>query len=64
MTQNPLFQVSDNFDVFKCPHNNFYLKIQYFELRNANNFKISNKIKNSKIFVAFFIDKVRLIDNF
>ena len=42
----------------------FKVKIQYFELRNAHNFKISNKIKNSKIFVAFFIDKVRLIDNF
>jgi pantoate--beta-alanine ligase len=42
----------------------FKIKIQYFELRNAYNFKISNKIKNSKIFVAFFIDKVRLIDNF
>ena len=40
------------------------VKIQYFELRNAHNFKISSKIKNSKIFVAFFIDKVRLIDNF
>ena len=42
----------------------FKLKIQYLELRNAVNLKISNKIKNSKIFVAFFIDKVRLIDNF
>ena len=42
----------------------FKFKIQYFELRNAHDFKISNKIKNSKIFVAFFIDKVRLIDNF
>ena len=42
----------------------FKVKIQYFELRNAHSFKISNKFKNSKIFVAFFIDKVRLIDNF
>ena len=42
----------------------FKLKIQYLELRNAVNLKISNKIKNSKIFVAFFIGKVRLIDNF
>ncbi|MBD1140787.1 pantoate--beta-alanine ligase [Pelagibacterales bacterium SAG-MED39] len=42
----------------------FKIKVQYFELRNIINFKISNKIKNSKIFVAFFIDKVRLIDNF
>ena len=42
----------------------FKIKIQYLELRNRINFKISNRIKNSKIFVAFFIDKVRLIDNF
>ena len=42
----------------------FKVQIQYLELRNTTNFKISNKIKNSKIFVAFFIDKVRLIDNF
>ena len=42
----------------------FKVKIQYFELRNTYNFKISNKIKNSKIFVAFFINNVRLIDNF
>ena len=42
----------------------FKVKIQYFELRNTYNFNVSNKIKNSKIFVAFFIGKVRLIDNF
>ena len=42
----------------------FKVKIQYFELRNTYNFKVSNKIKNSKIFVAFFIGKIRLIDNF
>tara|TARA_B100000989_G_scaffold284079_1_gene250556 strand:- start:871 stop:1683 length:813 start_codon:yes stop_codon:yes gene_type:complete len=42
----------------------FKVKIQYFELRNAVNFKISNTIRNSKIFIAFFIDKIRLIDNF
>ena len=42
----------------------FKIKIQYFELRNTTNFKMSNSIRNSKIFVAFFINKVRLIDNF
>ena len=42
----------------------FKIKIQYLELRNVINLKLSNKIKNSKIFVAFFIGKVRLIDNF
>ena len=42
----------------------FKIKIQYLELRNVINLKLSNKIKNSKIFVAFFINNVRLIDNF
>ena len=42
----------------------FNVNIQYFELRNKINLKISNRIKNSKIFIAYFINNVRLIDNF
>ena len=42
----------------------YNVKIEYLELRNANNLKLSNKLKNSKIFTAFYLDKVRLIDNF
>ena len=40
------------------------IKIDYIELRNIKNLKLTNKIKNAKIFVAYFINKVRLIDNF
>ena len=40
------------------------VKIEYLELRNIKNLKISNKLKNSKIFVSFYINNVRLIDNF
>ena len=40
------------------------VKIEYLELRNIKNLKISNKLKNSKIFVSFYINKIRLIDNF
>ena len=43
---------------------NFDIKIEYLEIRKKNNLKISNNIKNSKIFIAYFINKVRLIDNF
>ncbi len=43
--------------------NFFKIKIDYLELRNKNNLKISNKIKNSKIFIAYYINKIRLIDN-
>ena len=39
-------------------------KIDYLELRNKKNLKLTNKIKNAKIFVAYHINKVRLIDNF
>ena len=40
------------------------VKIEYLELRNIKNLKISNKLKNSKIFVSFYINNIRLIDNF
>ena len=40
------------------------VKIEYLELRNIKNLRISNKLKNSKIFVSFYINNVRLIDNF
>jgi len=40
------------------------IKIDYLELRNTKNLRLTNKIKNAKIFVAYFINKVRLIDNF
>ena len=43
---------------------NFDIKIDYLEIRQKNNLKTSLNIKNSKIFIAYYIDKVRLIDNF
>ena len=39
------------------------IKIDYLELRDAKNLKLTNKIKNAKIFIAYYINKVRLIDN-
>jgi len=42
----------------------FYnVKIEYLELRNMNSFKLSNKFQNSKIFIAFYLNRIRLIDN-
>ena len=40
------------------------IKIDYLEIRNTNNLRLTNKIKNAKIFIAYYINKVRLIDNF
>ena len=34
------------------------------ELRNKKNLQSTNRIKNAKIFIAYYINKVRLIDNF
>ena len=42
----------------------FDISIEYFELRNKFNLNKSNEIKNSKIFIAYYLNKIRLIDNF
>ncbi|MBD1174692.1 pantoate--beta-alanine ligase [Pelagibacterales bacterium SAG-MED01] len=41
----------------------FNINIEYMELRNILNLKKSNKIKNSKIFIAYYLNNIRLIDN-
>ncbi len=43
--------------------NNYKIKIDYLELRNENNLKISSKKKNSRLFIAYYLNNVRLIDN-
>ncbi len=40
------------------------IKIEYLELRNMKNLLLSNNINNSKIFISYYVNKVRLIDNF
>ena len=44
--------------------NSFNIKFDYLELRNISNLKVSNNVKNSKLFFAYYINKVRLIDNY
>ena len=43
--------------------NNFKIKIDYLELRNVKNLKISNTTKNSRLFIAYHLSNIRLIDN-
>ncbi len=43
--------------------NNYKIKIDYLELRNKKNLKLSKTINNSRLFIAFYINNVRLIDN-
>ena len=42
---------------------NYKIKIDYLELRNINNLKISNTKINSRLFIAYYLKNVRLIDN-
>ena len=42
----------------------FNIDIEYFEVRDINNLLISKKMNNSKIFIAYYLNKIRLIDNF
>jgi len=43
---------------------NYNVSIEYLEFRNIKNLFISNKFSQSKIFIAYYIGGVRLIDNF
>jgi pantoate--beta-alanine ligase len=43
--------------------NNYKIKIDYLELRNIKNLKISSVNKNSRLFIAYYLNNVRLIDN-
>jgi len=42
----------------------FKIKIEYLENRNTKNLKISNKYQKSKIFLSYYYNGIRLIDNF
>tara|TARA_B100001093_G_scaffold516934_1_gene597010 strand:+ start:4303 stop:5115 length:813 start_codon:yes stop_codon:yes gene_type:complete len=45
--------------------NNLYnIDTEYLELRNIFDLRNSNNLKNSKLFIAYYINKIRLIDNF
>ncbi len=43
--------------------NNYKIKIDYLELRNENTLKISSTKKSSRLFIAYHLNNVRLIDN-
>ncbi len=42
----------------------YNIDVEYLELRNELNLKNSQTIKHSKLFIAYYLDKIRLIDNF
>jgi len=44
--------------------NLYKVEIEYLELRSLSKLNISNIFKNSKLFISYYINKIRLIDNF
>ena len=42
----------------------FDIKIEYIEARNLDNLSTNIINKKFKIFIAYYIDNIRLIDNF
>ena len=44
--------------------NLYGVNIEYLEVRNKKNLQLSNRIKNSKIFLGYYLKNIRLIDNF
>ena len=39
-------------------------QIEYLEIRNEKNLTITKKFKNTRLFIAFYIDEIRILDNF
>ena len=39
-------------------------RVEYLEIRNKKNLKTNINKNNFKIFIAYYLDNVRLIDNF
>jgi pantoate--beta-alanine ligase len=42
----------------------YNIKLEYLELRNEKDLSIFKKNNKFRLFVAYYINKVRLIDNF
>ena len=55
---------SKNINILKKQISNSDIKVEYLEIRNKFNLSKKYNKNNLKIFIAFYINKVRLIDNF
>tara|TARA_B100001175_G_scaffold105888_1_gene89895 strand:+ start:180 stop:992 length:813 start_codon:yes stop_codon:yes gene_type:complete len=44
--------------------NKYKVKVEYLEQRNESNLKISKKNLKKRLFISYYINKIRLIDNF
>ena len=54
-----------NFNEFKKDLSKINInKIDYLEIRDENSLEITNNFNNARLFIAIFIDNIRIIDNF
>ena len=54
-----------NFDEFKNELSKINInKIDYIEIRDESNLEITNDYTSARLFVAVYIDDIRIIDNF
>ena len=56
--------LNNKFIINDFKNKNKEFNIEYLELRNKNNLSKKISKKNVKIFIAFYINGIRLIDNF
>ena len=62
---NNIFALKNEIKKIKLKINNLKnVKIEYLEIRNKNNLSKRYTLKNFKIFLAYYIKNVRLIDNY
>ena len=54
----------NNIDKIKIKLKKINIEIEYFEIRNKTNLSKKYNKKNFKIFIAYYVNKVRIIDNF
>ena len=60
-----IFALKNEIKKIKIKINNLKnVKIEYLEIRNKNNLSKRYNLKNFKIFLAYYIKNVRLIDNY
>ena len=63
---NKIKNVSDksSYEKIKSEISKIGVKVEYIEIKNKNNFTNNINKFNFKIFIAYYLNKIRLIDNF
>ncbi len=63
--KNYNFRIKNNkYSLIRYFENKYLIKIEYLDFRNTNNLNNSKFKTKFKLFIAYYIDNVRLIDNF